>query len=440
MVNEKLLDLKYRVKYRLLDFLRATRLYLNESDPEHLKTSCPFCGQEAQILVIPFSDPQYRWTCPFCEKNGDAIEYAMAYFKLNEEQAILKVCRALGERITFLRASSAADILKKDFPPLDELLEGILAPGLYILAGAPKSGKSWFVLQLAHHVSLGIPLWGRQVRRCDVLYLALEDTEQRIQRRLCSICSGETGNIFFATEAEALGMGFEEQVTSFLQNHPDTGLVIVDTLAKIREIGFRRNAYAEDYATMTVLKNLAQRFHLVLLVVHHTRKQESADIMGMISGTNGLMGCADGAMVLERPDRLSSEASLSITGRDCEDTRLLLVHNKDTMCWDCTGYEEESIGSEEAPVLEAVEELVYSHGEWCGTAQELVTLLREIDPSLNLQPNALSRAINDEKTQLKERYGIAISRHRKGNTKLISLKIIEDLTDMYDVSGDFSME
>ena len=323
---------------------------------------------------------------------------------------------------------------------MDELLEGILAPGLYILAGAPKSGKSWFVLQLAHHVSLGIPLWGRQVRRCDVLYLALEDTEQRIQRRLCSICSGETGNIFFATEAEALGMGFEEQVTSFLQNHPDTGLVIVDTLAKIREIGFRRNAYAEDYATMTVLKNLAQRFHLVLLVVHHTRKQESADIMGMISGTNGLMGCADGAMVLERPDRLSSEASLSITGRDCEDTRLLLVHNKDTMCWDCTGYEEESIGSEEAPVLEAVEELVYSHGEWCGTAQELVTLLREIDPSLNLQPNALSRAINDEKTQLKERYGIAISRHRKGNTKLISLKIIEDLTDMYDVSGDFSME
>lgn len=84
MEHEKLLDLKYRVKYRLLDFLRAARLYLNESDPDHMKTSCPFCGQEAQILVIPFSDPQYRWTCPFCGENGDAIQYAMAYFKLNE--------------------------------------------------------------------------------------------------------------------------------------------------------------------------------------------------------------------------------------------------------------------------------------------------------------------------------------------------------------------
>lgn len=433
MEHEKLLDLKYRVKYRLLDFLRTARLYLNESDPDHMKTSCPFCGQEAQILVIPFSDPQYRWTCPFCGENGDAIQYAMAYFKLNEEQAILKVCRALGERITFLRASSATDILKKDYPPLDELLEGILAPGLYILAGAPKSGKSWFVLQLAHHVSLGIPLWGRQVRRCDVLYLALEDTEQRIQKRLCSICSGETGNIFFATEAEVLGMGFEEQITSFLQSHPNTGLLIVDTLAKIREISSRRNAYAEDYATMTVLKNLSQRFRLVLLVVHHTRKQESADIMGMISGTNGLMGCADGAMVLERPDRLSTEAALSITGRDCEDARLLLNHNKVTMCWEYVGYGDEPLGLEEDPVLEAVEELVYSHGTWCGTAQELVVRLKKIDSSLNLQPNSVSRILNDENTRLKDRYGIAFSKHRKGNTKLITLKIMQDSTDMSDV-------
>ena len=440
MEHEKLLDLKFRVRYRLLDFLRAARLHHNESDFEHMKTSCPFCGQEAKILVIPFTDPQYRWTCPFCGKNGDAIQYAMAYFKLNEEQAILKVSRALGERITFLQASSAADIMKKEYPPLDELLEGMFSPGLYILAGAPKSGKSWFVLQLAHHVSLGIPLWGRQVRKCDVLYLALEDTEQRIQKRLFRICNGETGNIFFSTEAEVLGMGFEEQITSFLQSHPDTGLVIVDTLAKIREISSRRNAYAEDYATMTILKNLAQRFHLVLLVVHHTRKQESADIMGMISGTNGLMGCADGAMVLDRPDRLSAEASLSITGRDCEDARLLLIHNKETMCWECIGYGDEPFSLEEDPVLEAVEELIYSHGTWCGTAQELVTALQKIDSSLSLQPNSLSRTLNDEKAQLKNAYGITFSKHRKGNTKLIMLEATENPTDMYDASDDFNTE
>lgn len=440
MEYEKLLDLKYRVKYRLLDFLRAARLYLNESDPDHMKTSCPFCGQEAQILVIPFSDPQYRWTCPFCGENGDAIQYAMAYFKLNEEQAILKVCRSLGERITFLRAQTAEELLRKEYPPLDELVENLLTPGLFILAGAPKSGKSWLVLQLAHHVSMGIPLWGRQVKQCKVLYLALEDTEQRIQNRLRRICNGTTGTIFFSTEAELLYRGFEDQIRSFLQIHSGIGLVIVDTLAKVREGASRRNAYAEDYATMTVLKNLAQQFHLVLLVVHHTRKQESADIMGMISGTNGLMGCADGAMVLDRPDRLSSEASLNITGRDCEDARLLLSHNKENMCWDCVGYSDEPPGNEGDPVLEAVEELVYTCGSWCGTAQELASALQEIDSSLSLQPNSLSRTLNDAQTRLKEAYGIAFSKHRKGNTKLITLKKTADPTDMSDASDIFYAE
>lgn len=433
MMQEKLLDLKFRVRHRLPEFLRAARLYLNESDPDHMKTSCPHCGQEATILEIPFSEPQYRWSCSFCGKSGDAIQYAMAYLKLTEEQAILKVCRLLGERITFLQAQSAEELLGKEYPPLNELVEGLLSPGLFILAGAPKSGKSWLVLQLAHHVSMGLFLWGRQVRQCKVLYLALEDTEQRIQNRLCKICNGNTGPIFFATEAELLGRGFEDQIRSFLQTHSGIGLVIVDTLAKVRETASRRNAYAEDYATMTCLKNLAQQYDLVLLVVHHTRKQESADIMGMISGTNGLMGCADGAMVLERPDRLSTEAALSITGRDCEDARLLLNHNKVTMCWEYVGYGDEPLGLEEDPVLEAVEELVYSQGTWCGTAQELVVMLKKIDSSLNLQPNSVSRTLNDEKTRLKERYGIAFSKYRKGNTKLITLKIMQDSTDMSDV-------
>lgn len=440
MEQDKLLDLKLRVKYRLPDFLRAAKLHLNESDPDHMTTTCPFCGQVATILVIPFSEPQYHWTCSFCKENGDAIRYAMAYFKLSEEQAVLKVSRTLGERITFLQTASAADIMHKEYPPLNELVEGLLTQGLYILAGAPKSGKSWFVLQLAHHASLGLSLWDRTVRKCDVLYLCLEDTEQRIQNRLRRICDGETGNIFFATEAEVLGMGFEEQIFSFLQSHPETGLVIVDTLAKIREISSRRNAYAEDYATMTVLKNLAQRFHLVMLVVHHTRKQEASDIMGMISGTNGLMGCADGAMVLDRPDRLSSEASLSITGRDCEGARLLLIHNKENMCWDCVGYSDEPPGNEGDPVLEAVEALVYSCGSWCGTARELASALQEIDSSLSLQPNSLSRTLNDAQPRLKESYGIAFSKHRKGNTKLINLKTNADPTNMSDASDIFYAE
>ena len=55
-----------------------------------------------------------------------------------------------------------------------------LYSGAYILAGAPKIGKSFLVAQLAYHVSTGQRLWGYEVHQGTVLYLALEDDFQRI--------------------------------------------------------------------------------------------------------------------------------------------------------------------------------------------------------------------------------------------------------------------
>ena len=121
---------------------------------------------------------------------------------------------------------------------------------------------------------MGLPLWERKTQKSEVLYLALEDTERRLQKRLMRICNGETGDISFATEAEILDHGFEEQVIDYLQKHPDAKLVIVDTMIKVRDTGGYGNAYAEDYSTMNCFKRLTTRFSIVLLLVHHTRKQE----------------------------------------------------------------------------------------------------------------------------------------------------------------------
>ena len=64
------------------------------------------------------------------------------------------------------------------------IVDDLLYPGTYIFAGAPKMGKSFFVAQLAYHVSTGKPLWEHAVHPGTVLYLALEDDHQRLQRRM----------------------------------------------------------------------------------------------------------------------------------------------------------------------------------------------------------------------------------------------------------------
>jgi hypothetical protein len=333
-----------------------------------------------------------------------------------------------------LSTVTAAELIQKDFDPLLELIQGMLAPGLYILAGASKIGKSWLVLQIAHHISMGIPLWNRKTIKSDVLYLSLEDTERRIQARLLRICDGETGKITFATEAEILGNGFEQQISGYMKAHPETKLIIVDTLIKVRDIGWSNSAYADDYAFMTVFKHLAERFDIAIVLVHHTRKQESQDIMEMISGTNGIMGCADGAMVLERPKRLLPEASLSMTSRDFEDAKILLHQNRETMCWEFAGFEDEQPPEASDPLLMAIAELLSECNSWQGTAAALADELKRINPRLKLAPNSLSRKLNDHQTDLKECFGIVLDRNRADNNKMISLKLDTSVSDMCDMS------
>lgn len=435
MDDEALIDLKIKVKYRLPEYLEKARLLLDRSDPENPKTICPCCGGNAKVLYLPFEPPQYLWSCPECKAEGDAVKYAKEYFGLKtEEQAILDVCRKLGIRISTLSTITAAELIRKDFDPLLELIQGMLAPGLYILAGASKIGKSWLVLQIAHHISMGLPLWNRKTVKSNVLYLSLEDTERRIQARLLRICDGETGKITFATEAEILGNGFEQQITNYMKTHPETKLIIVDTLIKVRDVGWSSSAYADDYAFMTVFKHLAERYDIAILLVHHTRKQEAQDIMEMISGTNGIMGCADGAMVLERPKRLLPEASLNMTSRDFEDAKILLRQNKETMCWEFVGFEDEQPPEASDPLFLAVAELITVRNSWRGTARALVEELLQINPRLKLAPNSLSRKLNDHQTELRECFGIVLVRNRADNNKMISLKLEATTSDMCDMS------
>ena len=99
-----------------------------------------------------------------------------------------------------------------------------------------------------------------------------------------------TDNLLFAVYAKQLGVGLEEQLKKFVREHPDTKLIIIDTLQKIREAGGEKYSYANDYEVVGKLKRLADDCGVCLLLVHHTRKQQADDKFDMISGTNGLLG------------------------------------------------------------------------------------------------------------------------------------------------------
>lgn len=95
----------------------------------------------------------------------------------------------------------------------------------------------------------------------------------------------DNDNLYFATKSEVLNKGLMEQLNGFVEVHKNTKMIIIDTLQKIKDNVRDSSNYENDYDIIAKLKNFADKYNICLLIVHHTRKQESNDSFDMISGT-----------------------------------------------------------------------------------------------------------------------------------------------------------
>lgn len=317
------------------------------------------------------------------------------------EEIQRKMMRMLDPR--YLHTVSMTELYDTVYRSRPPLIDGLLYPGTYLFVGAPKLGKSFLMAQLAYHISTGTPLWNYPVRKGTVLYLALEDDYSRLQKRLYQMFGTEsTENLYFSVSASQLGSGLDEQLQNFVRDHPDTELIIIDTLQKVREVGGDSYSYANDYDIIARLKQFADNSGVCLMLVHHTRKQKSDDPYDMISGTNGLLGAADGAFLLQKEKRTANAATLDVSGRDQQDQRLYLNRNPEKLIWELERTEAELWKLPPEPLLELVaRQLSDDAHDWQGTPTELVSLL-----GVDMKPNALTMKLNINASRLLNEYGI----------------------------------
>ena len=311
--------------------------------------------------------------------------------------------------------SELFDSVYQGKPPI---IDGLLYRGIYLFVGAPKIGKSFFMAQLAYHISTGTPLWNYPVRKGTVLYLALEDDYARLQKRLYRMFGvAENENLHFAVSADHVSKGLNKQVDIFVGNHPDTSLIIIDTLQKVREAGGDNYSYANDYQIIAALKALAAQHGICLLLVHHTRKQNADDKFDMISGTNGLLGAADGAFLLTKDKRTSNNATLDVSGRDQQDQRLYLTRNTDTLAWQLDKVETELWKAPPEPLLEKIAERVNAaNPSWEGTPTELCKYI-----SFDIKPSAITQKLNVNVNRLMDEYKIVYHYKRTHDGRKITL-------------------
>jgi hypothetical protein len=310
-----------------------------------------------------------------------------------------------------LDTTSAISLWNTDLPPLKFVVKDMLPQGLSILAAPSKYGKSWLSLDLCLSVASGESFLNRETEKSCVLYLALEDGYRRLKKRMGQILKGKTPpeGLDFAIKSNTIDSGLSDQVNAYLKEKPETGLVIIDVLQRVRSSGGKgTSAYALDYADMGALKAIADAHQICVLVIHHLRKMtDDADPFNMISGTNGIMGAADTIFLLCKKERADKEATLKMIGRDIETADLIVEFDPDiSFKWRVMGTVDERRASNERseyendPIIKTIQGLLFESPAGVEiTASEFMTVMMERTGEMT-SPEKIGRAFKSNTEKL----------------------------------------
>ena len=297
------------------------------------------------------------------------------------------------------------------------IIENLLSEGLHILAGSPKVGKSWLALWLSVAISKGEEVWGNKVKEGTTLYLCFEDSQIRIQNRLFDITDEATDAVNFCTENAMLGGELEERIINFIKEHPDTVLIIIDTLQMIRNTS-RDNNYASDYSDLTILKRLADKYGIAILLIHHLRKENDKDPFNRISGTTGIQGAVDSSFILLEETRGSGVATLSCVGRDIDYREIKLKRDEDNV-WQVVSdsFEDHDLLLDDIVIL--LSDFMKDKKYHKSTPTELAEELSK-NRDVNISPKTLSKKILQNTIELEER-SISVVIRKSNGKRLIEI-------------------
>ena len=257
---------------------------------------------------------------------------------------------------------SAAELADADFPQPEEIVQGLIPPGLIIKAGRPKSGKSYFALQLSVCAASGSPFLGRATQKCKVLYCALEDSPRRIQQRMIG------QRAFEGIKASELDIIYEFDIpplsgqgTAYIYERIQKegfGLVIIDTFTRAAGRADQMDQ-VEMAVCMNALHQIALKENVAIIIIDHHRKNTgfSGDVIDDILGATSKSGVVDTAIGLYK-ERGTDQAILKATGRDLDqDVELVLRFDQKTLQWTCIGKAEEVITSQvQQEILDAIKD------------------------------------------------------------------------------------
>ncbi|MBB1493229.1 AAA family ATPase [Paracoccus sp. MC1854] len=222
--------------------------------------------------------------------------------------------------------------------PDDIIAPRVLTPGgLLVLGGAPKVGKSDFLISWLVHMAAGVPFLGfTPPRPLRIFYLQAELQYHYLRERIHQIglptdvlAAARDGFVATPRLKLLLDQGGVSRVAETIRSaFPDTppDVLCIDPIRNVFDGGPDSGGENDNSAMMFFLKERVEALQAAvnpnagIILVHHTKKlarqQVKDDPFQALSGASALRGFYTSGLILHRPDEDSTARRLEIELRN----------------------------------------------------------------------------------------------------------------------------
>lgn len=289
---------------------------------EHAARACVAAGSASVAILVPPTDKPDKWDAANAIDEG----FDCNAFIADGERRIVKAVKPV------LPTFTLGQLLDDHAPPADDLIAPrVLTPGgLLVFGGAPKVGKSDFLLAWLTHMAAGASFLGmtppRPLRvfylQAEVQYDYLRERVQQIRLPASRMLAARDNFVATSQLRLILDEAGLARVTPAIQRAFGDALPDIIAIDPIRNLFDGGEAGGEnDNAAM--LHFLLQRVERLredvnpnagIILVHHTRKlgkkQFEEDPFQSLAGASSLRGYYNSGMLLFRPDETHSRRQL----------------------------------------------------------------------------------------------------------------------------------
>lgn len=237
-----------------------------------------------------------------------------------------------------LRTVPAGQIMQTEYPDTVNLVQDYLISGVWFIYGKPKIGKSWLAGQLALSVASGGKLFDKDVKRGKVLYLALEDGERRLKKRMkLQQWTQDTENAIdymlpknFREQVDYLNLGGGKRLLAHIERQ-NYILTIIDTFSRAFSVNQLKGEVLTD--ALAPFQEFTQARNKVVIFIDHEPKRNGEDDSAITTLFGGIakVGVADGVWRLYK--ERGKGVKIDIEGRDLEDAYSLKLRFDKSLCY-----------------------------------------------------------------------------------------------------------